>query len=434
MQTKTRNFGKLVRLATIIVALLTISLNANAYYSHNRHNARQVINKTAYIIDQAYQVADYYNYWSGEYISRAVHYNDYAEKQFYRRNYRTAIYFSLKAREYALMVIDGCDDYWDSYYYENYGWSRIYGYNPYYTGGHGNHYGHYGDYYNNYHNNHGNNSNYNPNQPNNHNNPRGTNERPNSFDPNKPNNNGTSTGHFSNGTRLKNIDSENYFDKDERELLKNLPDDNSMENQFKAENKDVRFDNSTIKNNPALINQNRTKAEAFKKNTPEASRKSINLAEPKRIDEINSKKINEQNLERSKEIKTNKPNELKPINNNRVIETKPINNNNNKVIESKPIKTNNSDFRNFETNKPIKQTNSNNDKINQERSNRDNNIINNSRKTRETKTINQERKTNNRTINTEKKNNNTNQERKINNKTENKRENQEKEKSNLRTR
>ena len=113
MQTKTRNLGKLLRLATVIVAFLTISLNANAYYSYNRHNARQVINKTAYIIDQAYQVSNYYNYWSGEYVSRAVYYNDYAERHFSRRNYRTAIYFSLKAREYALMVIDGCDDYWD---------------------------------------------------------------------------------------------------------------------------------------------------------------------------------------------------------------------------------------------------------------------------------------------------------------------------------
>lgn len=399
MQTRTKNLGKLVRLATIMIAFLTISLSASAYYSHNRYSARQVINKTAYIIDEAYQVANYYNYWSGEYISRAIHYNDYAERQYSRRNYRNAIYFSLKAREYALMVIDGCDEYWDYYYYENYGWSRTYGYNPYYNGNHGNHhYGNYDNYYNNnynnYHNNHGNNPNYNSNRPNNYNDGRGTNGRTDAFDPNKPNNNGTSTGRISNGGTYKNIGTENYFDKDERDMLKQLPDDNSMENQFKMDNKDVRFDNNAVKNNPTLINQNRTKADAFKKNTTESSRKAIKIAEPKRINEINA----------------NKTNDLKPINNNRTIETK-------------PIKTNNTDFRNIESNKTNRKINTNksnentintdktrdnNRTINQEKGNRNINLNNNPRRTRETKIINPERRPENK----------TNIERKTNNKTE----------------
>lgn len=119
MKAQSRKIGKLAGLALIVVAFLTISFTADAsYYGYNRNKARKVINKTAYIIEEAYSIADYYGYWSENNISRAVYYNEYAQEQFSRRNYRRAIHYSLKARDYALRVIDGCDSYWDYYYYE----------------------------------------------------------------------------------------------------------------------------------------------------------------------------------------------------------------------------------------------------------------------------------------------------------------------------
>ncbi|MDD2487958.1 MAG: hypothetical protein PHD62_00645 [Bacteroidales bacterium] len=292
MKAQSRKIGKLAGLALIVVAFLTISFTADAsYYGYNRNKARKVINKTAYIIEEAYSIADYYGYWSENNISRAVYYNEYAQEQFSRRNYRRAIHYSLKARDYALRVIDGCDSYWDYYYYENYGWSRYYGYNPYYNGvHHGHHYGNYNNYYNSYYNSHHNNSNnpnYNPNRPSTYNDGRGGNGRTNSFDPNKPTNNGNQTGQLKDDSRFKNIQSDSYFDKEEIGLMEDMPSETNMENDFKAEKKDVRFDDNSLKNNSKLINSNRTRSQEFQKTAPESTRQTIKLKEPKRIEEIN---------------------------------------------------------------------------------------------------------------------------------------------------
>lgn len=230
MKAQSKNLGKFVGMIAIVVAFLTVSFNADAsYYGYNRNKARKTINKTAYIIEEAYSIADYYGYWTGSNLSRAVYYNDYAEHQYNRRNFRRAIHYSLKARDYALRVIDGCDDYWDYFYYNNYGWSRYYGYNPYYSGNPGYHYGNYNNYYNTYynthHNNHGNNSNYNSNRPNTYNDASGRNGRTGAFDPNKPNNDngGNRYGHLNSGGNFKNINTESYFDNEELSLLKELP-------------------------------------------------------------------------------------------------------------------------------------------------------------------------------------------------------------------
>ena len=48
---------------------------------YGKSKARNVINKTAYIIDQAYDIAYYYDYWTTTYLSRAVYYNDYAQRR-----------------------------------------------------------------------------------------------------------------------------------------------------------------------------------------------------------------------------------------------------------------------------------------------------------------------------------------------------------------
>ena len=414
MQIKSRNIGKLVRLATLIIAFLTVSLNVSAY-PYNRYNASNVINKTAYIIDEAYSVADYYGYWTGSNLSRAVYYNDYAQKQYSRRNYRRAVYYSLRAREYALMVIDGCDEYWDYYYYNNYGWSRTYGYNPYYTGSnHGHHYGNYNNYYNNnynnYHNNHANNSNYNANRPDNYNDGRGSNGRTDAFDPNKTNNNGTQTGHFTNGSSTKNLNTSNYFDKDEIGLLKELPAETSMENDFKKENKDVKFDDKSVRNNTVLINQNRTKAQSFKKSTPETSRKNIQIVAPKRISEIN-------NSNRNKEIKTNKTNntETKVTNpeknrntntNLNLIDAKKTNinkenkiNNRNQNLENNRINTEkkNINTRNNNTKRTIEPTTPIKREVKTTESNTRNRTIKTTEKVKETKTLDTKETKRNRT-------------------------------------
>ncbi len=294
MKAQSKKIGKLVGMMAILVAFLTVSLNADAsYYGYNRNKARKIINKTAYIIDEAYYIADYYGYWTGSNLSRAVYYNDYAQYQYNRRNYRRAIHYSLRARDYALRVIDGCDEYWDYFYYHNYGWSRYYGYNPYYTGHPGYHYGnynyYYNTYYNTYHNNQNNNPNYNSTRPNTYNDSRGSNGRTGAFDPNKPNtgNSGRGYGNLRGEERFKNINTESYFDKEELSLMRNLPEEKLMEETFKRDNRGVSFDDKNLRNNTKLIESNRTRAQEFKKTVPEASRQQIKLQEPKRINEVN---------------------------------------------------------------------------------------------------------------------------------------------------
>lgn len=291
MKAQSRKTGKLAGLAFIIIAFLTISFTAEAsYYRYNRHQARKTINKTAYIIDEAYSIANYYGYWTGTYLSRAVYYNEYAQDQFHRRNYRRAVQYSIKAREYALRVIDGCDSYWDYYYYENYGWSRNYGYNPYYSGhyGGGNYYGNYNNYYNTYYSNsnNNNNSNYNPNKPTTYNDGRGGNGRTQSFDPNKPSTGGAQTGHLRDDVSFKNINAEKYFDKEELTLINELPAESNMEETFRKDNKNVTFNDNNLRTNTKLIENNRTRSQEFAKTAPEAQRSTIKLQEPKKIEEV----------------------------------------------------------------------------------------------------------------------------------------------------
>lgn len=292
MKAQSRKLEKLAGLVILFFAFLTISLDAEASYNrYNRNNARRTINKTAYIINEAYSIANYYGYWSGSDLSRALYYNEYAERQYYRRNYRRAVHYSLKARQYALMVIDGCDAYWDYFYYENYGWSRNYGYNPYYSGSYsGNHYGNYNYYYNRYysnsHNNYSSNPNYNPRRPNTYNDGRGGSGRSGAFDPNKPSGGGTQTGHLKDDASFKNINADTFFDKDELGLMDELPNDNLMEEGFKKDNRNISFDDNSLRSNTKLIENNRTRSEEFKKEVPQAQRTPIKLQEPRNIDEV----------------------------------------------------------------------------------------------------------------------------------------------------
>src|SRR5574344_1135843 len=141
---KTKNLFKYLFVSLFTIITLT-SVAKAGYYSKNQ--ARNTIEQTSYIIDNAYDIVNYYSYYQSNNLSRAVYYNNYAQDMYYSHFYRTAIRYSLLARQYALDVIDGCDDYWEYFYYTYFGWSNNYGYNPNFAYANGYHDGYYDGYY-----------------------------------------------------------------------------------------------------------------------------------------------------------------------------------------------------------------------------------------------------------------------------------------------
>lgn len=276
MKTKSNLLKSFLRLSFLLLAFLALSQEASAWH-YNRGNTKRVIQKTAYIIDEAYEIADYYNYWQGEYLSRAVYYNDYAYRLMKRRDYRASVHFSLKAREYALRVIDECEDYWEYYYYENYGWSHSHGNNPYYNPNNNNYNNNYYGNYNNYYSK---------------NNGTDRNGVRSQYNPNNTNNNNTQTGHLNNNnsssnrgdSRYKNLKSEQYYDQDELGLISSLPNDENLEQTFKRDNSNIRFDDKSIKNDRTVINRNRDNAESYSNRTNSNERTKIQFSSPQRVD------------------------------------------------------------------------------------------------------------------------------------------------------
>lgn len=275
MKTQTTNLKKTLSLAILFLAFLGASYNASAGYYYNRYRATNVINKTAYIIDQAYQIADHYNYWTNNDLSRAEYYNEYAQRLCQNKDFYMAVQYSLRARDYALGVIDGCDAYWDYYYYEYYGWSRTRGYNPNYRydpyfNGYGNFGWYYNNYYGSYHNHHGNNPYYNDNCPNGFNAPAATEQsssdrasgRSATFDPNRGSGSSSSSAtgfpstNENNNTGFKNVLRDKYFDSQEKETMSSLPTKETMETSFKKDNRNVNFSNSSLRNKSEIINSN----------------------------------------------------------------------------------------------------------------------------------------------------------------------------------
>ncbi|MDR2836089.1 MAG: hypothetical protein LBV69_07855 [Bacteroidales bacterium] len=123
----------------------------------SRRSVNDFINKTSYVINEAYDMVYYYNYYTSGNLSKAVDYQRYAKYLYNTGRYDNSIYYSSVARDYALKVIYYCDNYWNNYYRPyNYG----YYYNNHYYGG--NYYYGRGDwnYNNNYHNNNYHNNNY----------------------------------------------------------------------------------------------------------------------------------------------------------------------------------------------------------------------------------------------------------------------------------
>lgn len=145
----------------LAITLFLVSFN-EAKASVGRTAARNFINKTSYIISEAYEIVSYYNYYSTGYLAKSINHQQYAKYLYDRGFYSYAVYHSNLARKYSLQIIYSCNDYWNNYYnYYRYGFDyRRYhfagrpipprpssnsGYNPhpynYHGNGHGNYHG-----------------------------------------------------------------------------------------------------------------------------------------------------------------------------------------------------------------------------------------------------------------------------------------------------
>lgn len=290
MKTRRDRIRKGLRFALVMIGFLIITNEASAF-RYNRSNARRVINKTAFVINEAYEISNFYGYWSGSYLSKAAYYNDYAYRLMQRRNYYSAIHYSLRAREYALRVIDNCEYYWDYYYYTSFGWSRTYGRNPYYNPNHyPNHhyYGNYNNYYNSYYSSSTYGSNHSPyyyaDRQSSTREGQGSQFRPNQGSSSGGVQTGVLVPEDSRGSGLKNISYESYFDNDEIGLLSSLPSDDNLEREFRDANKGVEFNDRELSKNTQIISRNRENAETFSRSLDTKTRESIKLIEPKAID------------------------------------------------------------------------------------------------------------------------------------------------------
>lgn len=303
----------------LLFATLFTATESSAAKYYSRPNARNTINKTAYIIDQAYEVAAFYNYWSSNYLSKAVYYNDYAQYLFQRRAYRSAINYSLRAREYALIVLDNCDDYWEFFYFTYYGWSFRFGYNPNFAYANGYMDGYYDGYYASYCNRH--NHNY-------HNDPY---YRPNGHYNNHPktsttvigrgntgaisSNGGSSslgrtgyTGSESTGN-YKNLKVDEYFSTEELKALSEMPKEKEMENSFRQANPSVSFNDKALKTDKTIMEKNKATAKNFSTNDADnQTLKRMTVAQPKAIKVQTQQKENtvkNNGIKRSTEKQTN---------------------------------------------------------------------------------------------------------------------------------
>lgn len=257
----------------LLFAALFSATESSAAKYYSRPNARNTINKTAYIIDQAYEVAAFYNYWSSNYLSKAVYYNDYAQYLFQRRAYRSAINYSLRAREYALIVLDNCDDYWEFFYFTYYGWSFRFGYNPNFAYANGYMDGYYDGYYASYCDRHNHNYRNDPYyRPNGHYNdyPKTSTTVIGRGNTGAISSNGGSsslgrtgyTGSESTGN-YKNLKVDEYFSTEELKALSEMPKEKEMENDFRQANPSVSFNDNALKNNKTIMEKNKTTAKNF---------------------------------------------------------------------------------------------------------------------------------------------------------------------------
>ncbi len=332
-----KRFRKIILSLAVLFASLSLVEESFAHDcfrspSSKKSTARNVINKTAYVIDQAYEVVHFYNYWTSSYLSKAVYYNEYAEKKYRHRSYSSAINYSLRAREYALYVLDNCDDYWEFFYYTYYGWSHLYGYNHSFAYAHGYRNGYYDGYYAAYcdrhHHDYRHDPHYRPNgryheKPHGHNNGHGNNNghggavigRGNTGTITNNNNGGTVTrpGFVPSKSvevgNYKNLNLAEYFTNEEAAMLKDIPNETNLETDFRKENPNVVFNDKALSDNKSIMEKNRSKSDEFAKETKNTN-KSVSIAKPKKI-ESTGKTLNREVVPaNSKDKESNSNNDL----------------------------------------------------------------------------------------------------------------------------
>lgn len=118
-----KNTQRIIVLITVFIAL---GIAANA---QTRSYTLSVLQKTDYVINEAYDITDYFYFDDGEFIAKAVHFQDYAYYLYDSRRYNQAVQYSLMSRSYAINAIEICDEYWHYYDYHYYGYSPMWGQN-----------------------------------------------------------------------------------------------------------------------------------------------------------------------------------------------------------------------------------------------------------------------------------------------------------------
>lgn len=123
---------KTITKITLVLGLLFFFVGKSfSAVEMNRMAARNFLNKTSYIIYEAYDIVYGYNYYTSGNLSKAINHQRYANFLFSIGQINKSVYFSHIAREYALKVIYYCDNYWNNYYRPYY---YEYYYNNYYYG------------------------------------------------------------------------------------------------------------------------------------------------------------------------------------------------------------------------------------------------------------------------------------------------------------
>lgn len=143
---KTKSIIKSSLLTSLLMLVIVLG-HHNAKASITSYTARNFINKTSFIIGEAYDIVYYYNFYTSGNLSKAVNHQNYAKYLYNRNRYILAIYHSDLARKYALNIIYNCNNYWHNYYrpyyYNDYGYYHPSNPRP------PKHYGHHHSYYNN---------------------------------------------------------------------------------------------------------------------------------------------------------------------------------------------------------------------------------------------------------------------------------------------
>ncbi|MBP3253245.1 MAG: hypothetical protein J6M30_01905 [Bacteroidales bacterium] len=279
---------KIIRTVAVVALLVSFGFNANASM-YSRKQARKTIEQTSYIINQAYEIASYYSFWQTNNVSRAMYYNNYAQDLYFYHLYRSSIRYSLLAREYALDVIDNCDDYWEFFYYTYYGWSMRYGYNYNFAYINGYRDGYYDGYYARYCSRHRHDYRRDPHRnmhnewytdqryndvssgkyfANNGDNPltRGNTGKTGSSSQggttvSRPGYTGEPTQTTDNG--FKNIVNNNYYSQTELAMLNDVPSATVMENDFRQKNPSVSFSDENLSSKTDVIKRNQTNSNSF---------------------------------------------------------------------------------------------------------------------------------------------------------------------------